>query len=149
MTCRNDAALQSFLAGLDRALSLDQSGIDEFEDAIAQDAEFALAHAALARQLFIHGNAGVAARHFELAVSNAAQITPRERAAVEITAAGVNGDPQAMPRAHSHVDNYPQDIFVLSQLVGPFSLLAFSGSPDWGGQCATILENTRRTLQRR
>lgn len=144
VTCSSDAALQSFLAGLSNALSLDQSGIDEFEDAIAQDDEFALAHAALARQFFIHGQSGASARHFEVAIACAGQVTARECSAIEITAAGVSGDPQATARAHTHIQEFPQDIFVLSQLVGPFSLLAFSGNPDWGRQCTTVLDDTRR-----
>ena len=111
---------------------------------IARDAEFALAHAALARQFFIHGQLDASARHFDLATANSGKITPRERDAIAITAAGVKGDPQATASARAHINTYPQDIFVLSQLVGPFSLLAFSGMADWRQQCAGILEETKR-----
>ena len=55
LTCASDVALQAYLSGIQCALRLDAPGIKELTEAITEDEEFALAHAALGRQLLIHG----------------------------------------------------------------------------------------------
>ena len=45
--------------------------------------------------------------------------------------------------AQSHIETYPRDVFVLAHLLGPFGLLAFSGTKDWHAQNVALLDSTR------
>jgi len=139
VTCSSDAAMQGYLSGIECSLRFDQPGINEFAKAVAQDKEFALAHAALGRQFFTHGYSAESAIHIDKALSLAPQVTPRERGSIAVIAAAARFDPQAIAMAQSHVATWPQDVFVLAHLLGPFGLLAFSGTPDWCEQNVALL----------
>lgn len=143
VTCSGDAAMQAYLSGIECSLRFDRSGIDEFSNAVAQDEEFALAHAALGRQLFTHGRGTEAAAHFKIALSLKGRVTQREQDAIEVIVAAASNDPRAIAMARSHVAAWPQDVFVLAHLLGPFGLLAFSGSPDWCAQNVALLAATQ------
>ena len=143
VTCDNDAAMQAYLSGTDCSLRFDQPAIDQFTTAIAHDEEFALAHAALSRQLFIHGFREESAKHFKLALSLKERVTRREQDAIDVAAAAASFDPQALAMAQSHVASYPNDVFILAHLLGPFGMLAFSGTTDWPEQNAALLKATR------
>lgn len=138
VTCDNDAAMQAFAAGIDASLKLDTPAIDELTEAVSHDPDFALARAALGRQLLIHGDRKAARAEFGTALSLKEQVTPRECSAIEIT---VGGD--RIEQAVTHVGEHPRDIFVLSQLLSPFGMLAFSGIPDWREQNDALLKETR------
>jgi len=143
ITCSSDAALQAYLSGIDCALQLDSSGISELTEAVTHDEEFALAHAALARQFSIHGFRKESIRHMVSALSLAKRSTRREQAAIAVIDGAKRGDPIAREMALHHIDAYPQDVFVLSHLVGPFGLLAFSGDHDWPAQNVALLQETK------
>ena len=142
VTCSGDAAMQAYLSGIECSLHFDRPGIDEFSEAIAQDEEFALAHAALGRQLFTHGRGVESSTHLDIAVSLKGQATQREQDAITVIAAAARANPQAIAMAQAHVAAWPQDIFVLAHLLGPFGLLAFSGSKNWGAQNVALLDTT-------
>jgi len=142
VTCASDAAMQAYLAGIRCAIRFDRSGIDELQEAVAHDDEFALAHATLSRQLFIHGFKESSKPHMDKAVSLAKQVTPRERRAITTMDQVARFDPGAIDTVQAHVKEYPQDVFVLAFLLGPFGMLAFSGQPDW---CQQNLELLRKT----
>jgi len=142
VTCSSDAAMQAYLSGIECSLRFDQPGIEEFSEAVAQDEEFALAHAALGRQLFTHGHGDESAAHFKIALSLKDRVTKREQDAITVIEAAARADPQAIAMAQSHVADWPQDIFVLAHLLGPFGLLAFSGTDDWCAQNVALLEET-------
>lgn len=143
ISCASEAALQSYLAGLEIAKGFDAPGINELQEATAHDENFALAHAALARQLQIHGFSSEAQAHSAKSVALKTSATPREQSAIEVAAASASFSPEALNMAHNHVDAYPQDIFVLSYIVGPFGLLAFSGEHDWRSQSMALLQKTK------
>jgi hypothetical protein len=143
LSCTSEAALQAYLAGFEIAKRFDAPGINELRQATTHDEEFALAHAALARQLQIHGFASEAQEHSAKSVSLKASATQREQSAVDVAAASASFKPQALSMARSHIDIYPQDVFVLSYIVGPFGLLAFSGAHDWREQSMQLLQETK------
>lgn len=147
LTCASDAALQAYLSGIECSLRLDRPAIDEFSEAIVQDEEFALAHAALGQQLSIHGFRNDSAIQFELALSLKDRVTQREQRAIDVAAAAARSDPDALTMAMSHAATYPQDVFVLAHLLGPFGLLAFSGTHDWCAQNVALLEATRQSFR--
>lgn len=143
VTCASDAALQAYLAGIDCALRFDAPGIPKLTEAVTQDGEFALAHAALARQLLIHGFRKESARHMKKALALTVRATPREQVAIDVIARACRADPQAIEIAQQHVATFPRDVFVLSHLLGPFGLLAFSGKPDWPLENVALLQATK------
>jgi len=143
LSCASEAALQAYSAGIACALSFDEPGITELTEATRQDDEFALAHAALGRQLRVHGFASEALGHIQIARELKATTTPREQSAIDVVTASACFDPDALQLAEAHVDVYPQDVFVLSHLLGPFGLLAFSGQRDWRMQNVALLQTTQ------
>lgn len=143
VTCASDAALQAYLTGLEFSLQFDQPAINEFREAISLDDDFALAHAALGRQLFVHGQGATAKEHLQKALKLANLVTSREQSAIKAIAAAACFEPEALATVLAHVADYPQDVFVLAHLLGPFGMLAFSGSPDWHAQNVALLKETQ------
>jgi len=143
ISCASEAALQAYSAGIACALSFDAPGIAELTEATRQDGEFALAHAALGRQLRVHGFSDEAPGHLQIARELKAKTTPREQSAIDVVTASACFDPDALQLAEAHVDAYPQDVFVLSHLLGPFGLLAFSGQRDWRLRNVALLQATQ------
>jgi len=143
VTCSDDAAMQAYASGIECSLRFDQPGIKELTEAVTIDDEFALAHAALGRQLLIHGFRDESVAHLKRALTLKDQATPREQAAIDVINRAAGPDSATLELAKSHVDNYPQDVFVLAQLLGPFGLLAFSGSRDWHMQNLALLQATK------
>jgi len=143
VSCAGDSALQAYLAGIDCALRFDASGIAELTDAVAEDEEFALAHAMLGRQLQIHGFDDEVKPCLDRAIAYKPGATRREQSAIDVIVASASFDPQTLDMARSHVDSYARDVAVLSQLLGPFGLLAFSGQRDWQTQNMELLKATQ------
>jgi len=143
VTCASDAALQAYLAGINCALRFDRSGISELQDAVAHDDEFALGHATLSRQLFIHGFKDSSGVHMEKAVALARNATTRERRAIAAMRHVASFEPGAIDIVAAYVDTYPRDVFVLAYLLGPFGMLAFSGQADWCQQNLDLLKKTQ------
>ncbi|RLA34500.1 MAG: hypothetical protein DRR15_08950, partial [Gammaproteobacteria bacterium] len=143
LSCASEAALQAYLAGIEISKGFDAPGITELTEATTQDEEFALAHAALARQFQIHGFASEAKEHSAKSIALKANATPREQSAIDVAAAAASFNPAVLGMARRHVDDYPQDLFVLSYIVGPFGLLAFSGEHDWREQSMALLQETK------
>jgi len=143
ISCASDAALQAYLSGVDCALRFDAPGIVELRDALSHDEEFALAHAVLARQLLIHGFRTQSSEHMHKALELRATVTPRESAAIDVIDRACRFDPRAIPTALQHAQAWPQDVFALSHLLGPFGLLAFSGERDWQSQVVSLLGVTQ------
>jgi tetratricopeptide (TPR) repeat protein len=131
LTTASDRAAAHYLDGVDRMLSAWHGAGEAFDQAIAEDPGFALAHIARARvhQLNMEGAEAraLAARARELA----ANATMRETRHIEITAAVIEGKARlAVGDAEAHLDEYPRDALILSLLLGAFGLYAFSGRPD-------------------
>ena len=143
LSCASEAALQAYLAGIEISKGFDAPGITELSEATTQDEEFALAHAALARQFQIHGFASEAKEHSAKSVALKANATSREQSAIDVAAAAASFNPAVLGIARRHVDDYPHDLFVLSYIVGPFGLLAFSGEYDWREQSMALLQETK------
>lgn len=140
LSCASASACAAYLAGLDNALRLDQPGILELTAAIDQDAEFALAHAALGRQLQIHGFRSEASGHLEKAVALKSAATKREHSAIDVIVAAATFQDSALEIANGHMHEFPRDVFILSHLVGPFGLLAFSGQASWREDNVALLQ---------
>lgn len=140
VTCVSDRAFAAFQSGIACALSLDNPGINELTLAVQEDPNFALAHAALARQLLIHGFIEKSASHSVKAETLSPGVNRREQGAIQVILAAVRFQADALSLAQAHVQQTPRDVFVLSHLLGPFGLLAFSGQRDWREQNIVLLK---------
>lgn len=143
ITCASDLALDAFKSGINCALRLDQPGIHQLTQAIHADPEFALAHAALARQLSIHGFHQESASHATKARELSSDANKREKHAIAVIVAATRFEPEALLLALNHMQQFPRDVFVFSHLLGPFGLLAFSGERNWREQNVDLLEQTK------
>ena len=143
VTCASSQALRAFEQGLYWALSLDDPGINDLRHAVQRDPDFALAHSLLARQLWIHGFVDEGQQALLKAKALAPDCTPREAAAIEINQKALTGSPDALVQAISHIQDYPNDCFVLSHVLGPFGLLAFSGDKDWREKNVALIDQVR------
>jgi len=139
ISAANDDAREAFLQGMDCTLSLDHPGIEQLTRATESDPDFALAHALLARQLFIHGFAPTAQQHLVLAEQLADTATQREQSTIKVLSATLSFKSDALSLAKSHIESWPQDAIVLTLLLGPFGLLAFSGDRQWRQQNIELL----------
>ena len=124
-------ARDAYVAGADCILSA-VAGVEmNLERAIAADPEFALAHVALARGLFLKAEVSqaraAAARARELATRTA----PREQSHVNALALAVEGKvAESLAATRAHVAEHPRDAMVLAPATGVFGLIGFSGRQE-------------------
>ena len=140
LTTHSAEAAERYQEGVDASLSGNVGADLSFAAAVEADPGFALGHVALGRSLQLLARMPEAqaakARARELATAT----SRRERQHVETVATAIDGDgPGAMRLLREHIAEYPRDAFVLSQAVGPFSLLGFGGGPDWRAETYELL----------
>ncbi|MFZ2158236.1 MAG: tetratricopeptide repeat protein, partial [Bradyrhizobium sp.] len=131
LTTGSDRAAAFYRDGVDCMLAAWNGAGAAFDRAIAEDPDFALAHAARARIHQMNMEITEARASAARARQVAAAASPRERRHVEIMAATIEGQPKAaMSGAEQHLDEFPRDALILSLLLGAFGLYAFSGRAD-------------------
>lgn len=103
-----------------------------FDDAIAADPDFALAHAARARLFVMSGETDRAREVMKEASALAERLgDERERSHVDMLATLTAGQSKgALSRALAHTDRWPRDALILATPLGAFGLFAFSGMAD-------------------
>jgi len=125
-------AAAAYREGVDLMFSAWTGAAEAFEEAIALDPHFALAHIARARLHTFYQQGDVArtkaATARELATAHG---TPRERSHVETLALAIEGRGEAaIASVLKHLEEWPRDAVVLSLPLGAFGLFAFSGMAD-------------------
>jgi tetratricopeptide (TPR) repeat protein len=131
LTTASDRAAELYRLGVDHMLSAWHGADDAFDEAIAEDPDFALPYIARARIHQMNMQGAEARTKAARARQLAAGASERERRHVEITAATIEGQPKlAMSGAEQHLNEFPRDALVLSLLLGAFGLYAFSGRAD-------------------
>ena len=131
LTTTSAAAAKYWVEGSDRSLAADGGALDAFERSIAEDGDFALAHAGRARILSVKGFGHEARAGANRAMQLAANTTQRERSHVGVMAALAHGDGAgALARIHKHVERYPRDAFALQPATNVFGLIGLSGRLD-------------------
>ena len=129
LSTSSQAARDAYVEGVDGVLSAVAGPEAHFRRALEADADFALAHAGLARALFLAAQApqarAAAARARELVI----RATPREQSHVHAIALAIEGKaPDALAATREHVALYPRDAMVLAPATGVFGLIGFSGN---------------------
>jgi tetratricopeptide (TPR) repeat protein len=130
-----------YVAAVDALLSGNVGADEALDRALAVDPDFALAHAARARALQMHGAPAEARQAAVRASELVRAATPRERGHVAAVGLALAPDlPRALEAAREHLRQFPRDALVLSLATGVYSLTGFSGRRDRNQLLLGILE---------
>lgn len=132
LSTESSIAAERYQEGVDLLLSTWPTAGETLDQAIEADPAFSLALAARARLHAIQGEVTQAkakiARAAELVSANGSE---RERSHVNVLSLAINGQATAaLAGAMEHTDFWPNDILIMSLMLGAFGLLAFSGRAD-------------------
>ncbi len=141
VTTDNLIAHEVFLEGMDLYLGLDQDGIQEFNEALEYDDEFSLAYIMLARQYAVNGRTDESKKNLNLAKKFSEKSSKREQGLIGLIGLMLEKNDKVIPFAMQHIEEYPNDVVALSQLLGPFGILAFSGKKYWREENLEIIKN--------
>lgn len=132
LSTTSDLAAERYREGVDLMLSTWPGAAEVLDEAIAADPDFALAHAARARQHAMRVEPAKAKACIAAATELVTrQGDERERSHVEVLSLAIQGQSvKALERALAHADRWPRDVVILSLPLGAFGLLAFSGMAD-------------------
>jgi len=134
-------ARDAYAEATDKILSANAGVEASLAVAIEADAEFAVAHAAEARQHQKVGRPKEARAAAQLASELAVGATRREQQHVEIISRMVNGKvPEALKLTHEHVAEFPLDALALAPSCGVFGSIGFSGRIDREAELLALLE---------
>lgn len=125
-------AAAAYREGVDLVLTAWTGAAEAFEQAIAADPDFALAHIARARIHTFYQQGDVARKKATLARELVARNgSEREKRHVETLALAIEGQlPAALASTLKHLEAFPRDAIVMSLPMGAFGLFAFSGMAD-------------------
>lgn len=125
------AARDAYVAGVDSILAATAGAERHLGRAIEADPGFALAHAALARALFIVQKVPEARAAAARARELAAPASAREQTHVNALALAIEGKPvEALAATRGHLAQYARDAMVLAPATGVFGLIGFSGCQE-------------------
>ena len=141
VTTDNLMAHEVFLEGMDLYLGLDQDGIQKFNEALEYDDEFSLAYIMLARQYAVYGRPDESKKNLNLAKKFSEKSSKREQGLIGLIGLMLEKNDKVIPFAMQHIEEYPNDVVALSQLLGPFGILAFSGKKYWREENLEIIKN--------
>lgn len=128
LSTASQAARDAYIEGVDLFLSANAGSEAAFGRAIAADADFALAHAALGRTQQLYAKIDAAKSSVARARELSARLPRRERANLEMLATLVDGKgPAPLAFALEHLKEFPRDVMVLAPCTGVFGLIGFSG----------------------
>ena len=130
LSTSNQTAAEAYSTGLHRLLAAQVDMIAPFQEAIAHDPHFALAHVGLARAL-LNINDGPAARAaMQEAKALVANCTEREQSHIHALDLLISGKTaEAYTAIRAHMEAYPRDAMVAQTCSSIFGLIGFSGQP--------------------
>ena len=125
------AARDAYVEGSDCILSGGAGSEAHLERALEADPNFALAHIALARAMFLAGQVPQARTTAARARELAARTTPREQSHVNVVALAIEGrPPDALAATRTHLTAFARDAMALAPATGVFGLIGFSGHQE-------------------
>jgi tetratricopeptide (TPR) repeat protein len=131
----------AYLQGVELLLAAKPLPEKSFQRAVAEDPQFALAHAGEARALFLIAKVPEAKAAALMARELAKNLPERERNNVEVTILPIEGAPaKAYALAREHLKQYPRDAMVLAPCTGVFGLIGFSGRKGREQEMRQLLE---------
>jgi tetratricopeptide (TPR) repeat protein len=131
LSTSSHAACEAYVAGVDILLTARPGALAHFEQAIAVDPDFALAHIARARAFQTQGRLAEANEAAAAAKGFVTSLSAREASHIEVLSTAIAGNGSlALEKLFAHMESYPRDGVVLSLAMGVYSLLGFSGAQD-------------------
>ena len=128
LTTSSVRAVDAYLEGVDRLLSVQPGADGCFQMAIDADPSFALAHIALARTQQLRLLPVEARATAKRARALLRGVSARERGHVETIARAIDGDAAgALAAVKAHCETYRRDALVLQLNFGAFGLISFAG----------------------
>jgi tetratricopeptide (TPR) repeat protein len=147
ITTSSPPAAEAYIAGVDGLLMAGPADKADLQRAIGFDADFALAHIALARANFILANVAAAREGVARARALAARTTPREQSHIDALALAMEGKPaDAFAATRTHLAEHPRDALVAMPATGVFGLIGFSGRQGREPEQLDFLEPLRKHL---
>ncbi|WP_245605431.1 hypothetical protein [Roseicyclus elongatus] len=124
----SERATEAYCSGIDHVLAASWGACDAFEEAIAADCGFALAHAGLARAAMYENDAPRAKAAMARARALTGGLSDREKAHIAVLGLLVDGRmPEARAAVLAHIDVFPRDALVAQICTNIFGLIGFSG----------------------
>ena len=141
LTTASDAARDAHARGLDRVLTQYDGIVEAFEEAIAADPGFALAHVGRAQGLLLRGETAAAAEALATAESLAGGVTAREASQIAFYRTLMTRPIEAAIAAlEAHVEAWPRDAMVLNTNANPNGLLGSSGQVGQKARLAAMMD---------
>ena len=130
LTTASTAARDAYVEGMDRFLSSAPQVEEAYQQALAADPNFALAHLGIARNRQANGNGGGAREALGLARASTENLSPREQGHLNMLGLLIDGKgAEAYAAARAHLVEHPRDALVAQTCLGVFGLIGFSGRP--------------------
>jgi hypothetical protein len=127
----SQAARDAYVLGADCILAGVTGWREHLGRAIDTDPEFALAHVALARGLFLEADVKAAREAAARARQLASRATPREQSHVDAITLALDAKPaDSLAATRAHLADWPRDAMVLAPATGVFGLFGFSGRQE-------------------
>ena len=136
------AARDAYVIASERALTFYPGALAGYDDALAADPDFALAHAGKAQVLMREGNVAGARAALGTAKRLAAGLTEREASHIAIFDLGSGGQTdRAIAAVHKHLAAWPLDALVISIAANPNGLIGGSGRLGQKHQIAELMDS--------
>ena len=137
----SETARGAYIAGCDGVMAAWAGDKAHLMRAIEADPRFALAHAALARALFLMADVAGAREAAAKARTLAADATAREQSHVNALCLAIEGKPvDSLAATRAHLAEHPRDAMVAAPATGVFGLIGFSGRQDREPEQIALLE---------
>lgn len=128
LSTASTVARDAYALGVDQLLGAKPGPEKAFQNAVAADPRFALAHAGEARALFMAARIPEAKAAALMARELAKDLPQREKNNVDVVLLTIEGGAaKAYKLACEHLKQYPRDAMVLAPCTGVFGLIGFSG----------------------
>jgi len=136
------AASAAYVDASERALTFYPGALAAYDDALAAEPNFALAHAGKAQVLMREGNVAGARAGLLIAKELAVGLTEREASHIAILDLGSNGQTEAaIVAARNHLAAWPLDALVISIAANPNGLIGGSGRLGQKHQIAELMDS--------
>src|ERR1700681_1797321 len=136
------AARDAYVDASERALTFYPGALAAYDDALAADPNFALAHAGKAQVLMREGNVASALAALLTAKELAVGLTAREASHIAIFDLGSTGQTEAAIAAvHKHLAAWPCDALVISIAANPNGLIGGAGPLRHKLQSVTLIDS--------
>ncbi len=142
LSTASTAARDAYVDASERALTFYPGALAAYDDALAADPDFALAHAGMAQVLMREGNVAGARAALLKAKELAGGVTEREASHIAIFDLGSSGQTEAaIAAAHNHLAAWPLDALVISIAANPNGLIGGSGRLGQKHQIAELMDS--------